>query len=114
MKVSRIPWMLGCFSVTAGIAMQSIAHHKSDFNDRDRSSLYNTSAVTMVNGVGMCLLAMKRSKFAAPVFGLQFAGLLLFPGLVTYRLYYQDSTYSKYIPYGGVSIMLSWLLMGLI
>ena len=94
--------------------MKTIAYHKAGLSDYDKTSLENAATLTMMNGIGMCLLSFKTSKIVPVAFGFQIAGLVLFPGLVCYRIYTKDTSYTRYVPYGGSSMILSWIIMGLL
>ena len=94
--------------------MRSISHHKKGLNEDDKASLDNSATLSMITGVGMCLVSLKKSRLAPIVFGMQLAGVALFPGLVWYRLCTGDRQFGGYVHYGGFSILLSWIVMGLL
>lgn len=62
--------------------MKGASHHRAEFSQFDKTGMANSASMTMLNGVGMCLLSFKTGKLVPLVFGLQLGGLVLFSGCV--------------------------------
>ena len=66
----------------------------------------------MLNGLGLCLLAGRKSpKISILPASVLTIGSVLFPGVIFYSKIYNDRSYNKLIMIGGSASVLGWFLM---
>ena len=82
------------------------------FTEKDKIALNNAVHIQMLNGIGLCLLAgRKSSKVKILPASFLFIGSILFPGMIFYSRIYDDRTYIKLVMIGGSASVLGWIFM---
>ena len=112
MALNRLCWMAG----TGGVALSVVenawtAHSTMKFTEKDKVALANAVHIQMLNGVGMCLLSMRKSKIRGVPAALLASGSVLFPGMIFYSRIYDDRRYIKLVMVGGSCSVLGCTLM---
>ncbi|CAI2385597.1 unnamed protein product [Moneuplotes crassus] len=105
-------WISGCLVALGSLILHTIAAHAKSITEEDRNSLKSAANLATTSGVSMCLLALSGGHFL--IFLTQFLGVTLFSGLICYRIYTGDETFKRLVPYGGMLMMLSWVLMAIL
>ena len=103
---------------TGGIALSVVenawtAHSGLAKTKKDETALANAVHIQMLNGIGLCLLSMRKSKFyfrIAPA-SLLITGSILFPGMIFYSRVYDDRRYLKLVMVGGTCSVAGWAFM---
>ena len=71
--------------------------------------------ITMLNGLGMCLISLKsKSKLATVPTTLLLGGTGAFSGLIFYEAWFKDRQFHNFIKYGGTATILGWFTMALL
>ena len=120
--LDRLTWAFGSSFVAASVAQGAvIAHGLNKFEpnlheqQKLRVSLDAAKNMTMLNGLGMCLIALRgRTGLAAVPAGLLLTGNILFPGILWYELHTKDKQFHSYIKFGGMSTIVGWFTMALL
>jgi uncharacterized membrane protein YgdD (TMEM256/DUF423 family) len=67
--------------------------------------------IQLINGLGLCLCATRKSRFVmVPVLALT-TSTFLFTGIIFYSKFYKDYRFNYLIPMGGGASIGGWLLM---
>ena len=69
------------------------------------------SQVQLINGIGLCLCATRKTNLIAIPFVALTASTLLFSGLIFYSKTQKDFRFNKFIPVGGGASIAGWFLM---
>ncbi len=77
--------------------------------------LRNASHITMVNGVGLALLGLKKgnSLRSAPLVLLP-VGTALFGGIIFYEHLSNDKQFHSFIKFGGMGTITGWTLLAFV
>ena len=110
--MNRALWMAG----TGGVALSVLenawtAHGISEYTEKDKVALNNAVHIQMLNGLGLCMLSMRKSKLRALPGGLLLTGSILFPGMIFYSRIYDDRRYIKLVMVGGSCSVIGWATM---
>ena len=97
----RLTWAFGASFVGASIAQGAvIAHGLHKFEpvlheqQKLRFSLESAKNMTMLNGLGMCLIALRtKSSLAIVPAALLLGGNVLFPGIIWYETHTKDKRF---------------------
>lgn len=86
--------------------------HAASLTDVVWKNLTIAIAAGAINGLGMLFLATRNPKRAyIPFYGL-ILSQALFPGLIIYGNLTNDKWFAKFVPKGGMTMILTWALMG--
>jgi len=69
------------------------------------------SQVQMMNGLGLCLCATRKSRLIVVPLACLTSSTVLFSGLIYYSKIKKDFRYNKFIPIGGAASILGWAFM---
>ena len=110
--------------VGISVGQSAVIAHKLDKLQPDaakqvrlRQSLENARLVTMLNGLGLAMCALRKSSrptFAIVPTTLLLTGTGLFSGIIFYEAMTKDDQFHWAIKFGGSSSIFGWLLMGLL
>ena len=65
----------------------------------------------MINGIGLCLCATRKTNLVLLPFTALTASTILFSGMIFYSKIYKDFRYNWLIPVGGAASIGGWVLM---
>ena len=99
--LGRITWAFGASFVGASIAQGAVIAHglnrfETNLHEQQklRIALESAKNMTMFNGLGLCLIALRaRSGLGLVPASLLFGGVTLFPGIIWYQTYTKDKTF---------------------
>ena len=108
--------------ISASVAESAVIAHglqKLESNEqkrmRLRQSMENAKWMTMVNGLGLCLMSIKgRSKAQLVPMAMLLTGTCLFSNVIFYEAFSKDERLHFLIKYGGASTILGWLAMTIV
>ena len=124
--MNRLQWTIGTSLVGISVGQSAIIAHKIDKLEKDgtkqiklRQSLENARLITMLNGLGLSMMAIRKTSsakfyFAAIPTTLLIAGTGLFSGIIFYEAFTKDQTFHKFIKFGGSASIFGWLTMALL
>ena len=99
--LGRITWAFGASFVGTSIAQGAVIAHglnrfETNLHEQQklRISLESAKNMTMLNGLGLCLIALRaRSGLGLVPASLLLGGNALFPGIIWYETYTKDKRY---------------------
>ena len=122
--MKRLQWTLGTSLVAVSVAQSAIiAHGVHKFEPDEHKQIYvrrgleNARLITMLNGLGLGMIALRNSKrpnLALLPMGMLLAGTGLFSGTIWYEAATKDLTFHGVIKFGGSASILGWLFMGML
>ena len=96
--MNRVAWIAGSSSVALSVVENAwLAHKSKGMTDDRKQAINNARHIQMLNGIGMCLLPLRRSgkpfgAAALPFFGMV-TGSLLFSGIIFYEELTKDKRF---------------------
>ena len=79
-----------------------------------RQHLENARLITMLNGLGLCLISIKgKGRLSIVPFSLLTVGTGAFSGLIFYSKIYKDDKLNFLVKYGGSATIFGWFAMAL-
>ena len=71
--------------------------------------------MTMLNGLGMCLIALRtKSSLAIVPAALLLGGNALFPGIIWYETHTKDKRFHSFIKFGGMASIAGWFTLAIL
>ena len=119
-----MPWTFGTLLVGVSVGQSAIIAHKlgrlsggdPERELRLKTSLENARLITMLNGLGLAMSALKKTTRPAPVFllpcSLLMTGTTLFSGIIFYEAFTRDASHHWLIKFGGAASIFGWITMG--
>ena len=80
----RLSWILGSAFVSASVAEQAFLMHKNTFSEIEVKSLNAAQSMQMLNGIGLCLCASRKTRLVLLPMASLTAGTFLFSGIIFY------------------------------
>eukprot|EP00355_Strombidium_rassoulzadegani_P002438 CAMPEP_0168611048 /NCGR_PEP_ID=MMETSP0449_2-20121227/2133_1 /TAXON_ID=1082188 /ORGANISM="Strombidium rassoulzadegani, Strain ras09" /LENGTH=109 /DNA_ID=CAMNT_0008651435 /DNA_START=1 /DNA_END=327 /DNA_ORIENTATION=- len=109
MSSNRILWASGSLGVALSILENAYtAHTQTKYTEKDKVALNNAVHIQMLNGLGVCMLSMRQSRFRMLPGSLLITGSILFPGMIFYSRIYEDKSYMKLVMVGGTCSIAGW------
>ena len=101
---------MGCLSTAVQIVIASMGGHKSEWAQDRKDVFHKALFYHFMNNIGWILASknLKSRNYSSIFFGL---GTLLFSGVLYYRCFTNEKKYSFLNPFGGVSMILGWVLL---
>ena len=111
-KGTRLWWALGSLGVATSVVENAYtAHTKMNLNEKDKIALDNAVHIQMLNGLGLCLLGMRKTRLHVIPGTFLLTGSILFPGIIFYSRIYDDRRFMKLVMVGGTCSVFGWLAM---
>lgn len=107
----RISWVLGSLTVSTSILGSGYVSHAKGFAEAELKAMGMAAQVQLINGIGLCLCATRKSRFILVPLTALTASTLLFSGLIFYSKIQKDFRFNYLIPFGGAASIGGWALM---
>jgi uncharacterized membrane protein YgdD (TMEM256/DUF423 family) len=107
----RASWIVGSLTVSTSILGSGFVSHAKSYTEQEIKAMAMASQIQLINGVGLCLCATRRTNLIAIPFTALTASTILFSGLIFYSKIYKDFRFNKFIPIGGAASIGGWALM---
>ena len=122
--MKRFQWTLGTAMVGVSVAQSAMIAHKLEKIEPNptkqiakRQALENARLVTMLNGLGLSMMALKKTSrptFAAIPTALLITGTALFSGIIFYEAFTKDAQFHGIIKIGGSASIFGWFAMAIL
>jgi uncharacterized membrane protein YgdD (TMEM256/DUF423 family) len=109
----RTSWVVGTLITSSSILESGYVSHAKGFADSELKAMAMASQIQLINGIGLCLCATRKTKLIALPFISLTASTILFSGLIFYSKTQKDFRFNKLIPVGGACSIGGWLLMAI-
>lgn len=109
----RTSWIIGTLAASTSILESGYTSHAKSFTESEIKAMAMASQIQLINGIGLCLCATRKTNLIAlPLISLT-ASTFLFSGLIFYSKTQKDFRFNKLIPVGGACSIGGWLLMAI-
>ncbi len=110
--LAPINFRLGCFNVAIGIIMGAAGGHKKEWSQERKDIFHKALFYQFVSSIGMMVSSM--SPYSPLPLALFISGTVLFSGSLYHRAFTDKQDLSKKLPpYGGMSMIIGWIFLGL-
>ena len=109
----RTSWILGSLAVSTSIAELAYIGHAKGYTEQELKSMSSAQQVQLINGLGLCLCATRKTRLVALPMTTLIAGTAMFSGTIFYSKIYKDYRFNKLLPMGGGASMVGWALMAI-
>jgi uncharacterized membrane protein YgdD (TMEM256/DUF423 family) len=107
----RTAWVLGSLTVSSSILASGYVSHAKGFTETELKAMGMGAQIQLINGIGLCLCATRKSNLILlPITALT-ASTFLFTGLIFYSKIKKDFRYNSMIPIGGACAIGGWAFM---
>ena len=107
----RASWIVGSLTVSTSILESGYVSHAKSYTEMELKSMSMASQIQLINGIGLCLCATRKTNLIAIPFAALTASTLLFSGLIFYSKMKKDFRFNYFIPFGGGASIGGWALM---
>jgi uncharacterized membrane protein YgdD (TMEM256/DUF423 family) len=107
----RASWIFGTLTASTSILGSGYVSHAKGFAENELKSMAMASQIQLINGIGLCLCATRKTNLIVLPFFALTASTVLFSGLIFYSKIKKDYRFNKLIPFGGAASIGGWLLM---
>ena len=107
----RASWIMGSLTVSTSILGSGYVSHAKGFTEMELKSMAMAAQIQLINGIGMCLCATRKSNLIILPFAALTASTFLFSGLIFYSKMKKDFRFNWLIPFGGGASIGGWALM---
>ena len=105
--VSNLYWKIGCLGLSSAVVLSAYGAHKP--YEEDRRKVFETaSKYHFYSSFGLLLCSIKNARLAGL---LVLLGGGVFSGVAYYRVFKNDKKYNYLMPYGGGSLIISFLVL---
>ncbi|TNV86944.1 hypothetical protein FGO68_gene11851 [Halteria grandinella] len=111
-SLRRVAWVLGSLTTSTSIlASGYVSHATKTYTEMEIKAMSMGAQVQLINGLGLCLCATRKTNLiAVPVFMLT-ASTALFTGIIFYSKMKKDFRFNYLIPAGGAASIGGWAFM---
>lgn len=107
----RASWVMGSLTVSTSILESGYVSHAKNYTEQELKAMAMASQIQLINGVGLCLCATRRTNLIAIPFAALTASTFLFSGLIFYSKTQKDFRFNNLIPIGGAASIGGWVFM---
>lgn len=107
----RASWVMGTLTVSTSILEAGYVSHAKGFTDPELKAMSMASQIQLINGMGLCLCATRKTQLILLPFTALTASTFLFSGLIFYSKIKKDFRFNYMIPFGGAASIGGWLVM---
>ncbi len=107
----RASWVVGSLTVSTSILESGYVSHAKGFTDQELKAMSMAAQIQLINGMGLCLTATRKSSLIILPFTALTASTVLFSGIIFYSKIKKDFRFNKFVPFGGAASIGGWLLM---
>jgi uncharacterized membrane protein YgdD (TMEM256/DUF423 family) len=107
----RASWIVGSLTVSTSILESGYVAHAKSYTESELKAMAMASQIQLINGIGLCLCATRKTNMIAIPFAALTASTIMFSGLIFYSKTYKDFRFNKFIPVGGAASIGGWALM---
>lgn len=109
----RSSWILGSLTVSTSILSSGYVAHAKNFTESELKALGMGSQIQLINGIGLCLAATRKTNMILIPLATLTASTVLFTGVLFYSKIYKDYRFNFLIPMGGGASIIGWALMAI-
>lgn len=110
-SLRRLSWVAGSLTVSTSILASGYVSHAKGFGEPELKAMAMGSQVQLVNGLGLCLLASRKTNLIMLPFLALTASTFLFTGIIFYSKMKKDYRFNWLVPFGGAASIGGWVLM---
>ena len=116
-KTSKLLIGSACLLLLAGVILGAIGAHAIPLTPQKQNSWELAVQYQLIHGIGLILIAMLYQQWVIALLrwsgAFMFIGILLFSGSIYATALGAPQGLNQIAPYGGSSLMIGWLLLGI-